>query len=275
MADVSVIKANGEKEPFNEEKVRRSIKRAGIPDELQSAVVSHVRSILRENIKTSEIYRHIIEFLGQSSFPHTRTRYSLKKAIMEFGPTGFPFEKFVAAILNRQGYETETNVVLNGLCVTHEIDVLAKKDNKKIMIECKFHNNSGNRTDVKVALYIFARFQDLTAGWVNRSNMSHFNEVWLVTNTKCSLDAISYAQCMGMKIISWGYPDTGNLQELVEKEKLHPVTCLNSISNHHKKILLDNNIVLAKDLLNNRMFYDLLNLSNDEKNKLTLELQAL
>ena len=143
------------------------------------------------------------------------------------------------------------------------------------MIECKFHNNIGNRTDIKVALYVMARYQDLTTGWMNKANTTKFNEVWLVTNTKCSTDAIAYAKCMGMKIVSWGYPEKGNLQDLIETEKLHPVTCLTSISVAQKKILLDNNIILAKDLLSNKMFIDILNLSSDTKDKLIKELETI
>ena len=194
---------------------------------------------------------------------------------MDLGPTGFPFEKYIAAILKKQGYSVDIDSIISGLCISHEIDVIAVKDNQKIMIECKFHNNIGIRTDVKVALYVFARYQDLTAGWIDRANTSKFNQVWLVTNTKATNDAIAYARCMDMKIISWGYPETGNLQDLIEKDNLHPVTCLTSISNHHKKILLENNIVLCKDLLTNQMYINLLDLSFTDKQKLISELKSL
>ena len=80
---------------------------------------------------------------------------------------------------------------------------------------------------------------------------------------------------MGMKIISWGYPEKDNLQEFVEKDHSHPVTCLSSLNSSQKRLLLDNNIVLAKDLLTNNLFIELLKLSETEKNTLFLELQAL
>lgn len=272
---ISVIKANGEREPFSEAKLRHSISRAGVPGKLHDQVLAHVKDRLRNDIPTQEIFGHILEYLGKSSYPHTATRYSLKKAIMDLGPTGFPFEKFIAAILDHQGYHVETNAVLSGLCISHEVDIMANKEGQKIMIECKFHNNIGNRTDVKVALYVFARYQDLTTGWMNKSNATRFNQVWLITNTKVTVDAIAYARCMGMKIISWGYPEYGNLQELIEKDKLLPITCLSSISAIHKKILLDNNIILAKDLLSKEMFIDILNLSKNEKQILLSELKSL
>lgn len=275
MNQFTVIKATGQKEPFSETKLRLSIKRAGVPQELHDLAVNHIKNNLYENIKTEVIYDHIMEYLGKSRFPHAGSRYSLKKAIMELGPTGFPFEKFMAAILRQHGFDVITDTIIPGLCVAHEVDIIAQKDTAKIMVECKFHNNIGNRTDIKVALYVMARYQDLTAGMLNRANSIKFNEVWLVTNTKCSQEAILYAKCMGMKIISWGYPEKGNLQELIETEKLHPITCLTSISPSQKKILLDNNIVLAKDILTKEMFLEILNLSGDQKNNLLSEIRGL
>lgn len=272
---INVVKASGDLEVFNEDKLRKSISRAGVPQSLQDETLNHIKSRLRDNIPTSEIYSHILEFLGKSDSPYLIAKYSLKKAIMDLGPTGFPFEKFISRILAGQGYQVKTDVIISGVCVAHEVDVVAEKEDSKIMIECKFHNKLGNRTDIKVALYVMARYQDLTAGFLNRSNAMRFNQVWLVTNTKCSQEVIVYAKCMGMKIVSWGYPENGNLQDLVEKQKLHPITCLNNINSAQKKILLDNNIILAKDLFDNPLFLDLLNLPAPDKQLLLTEIRNL
>ncbi|MGS0527278.1 hypothetical protein ACU8V7_21050 [Zobellia nedashkovskayae] len=43
------------------------------------------------------------------------------------GPTGFPFERFIGALLTYSGYETKVGIVMDGICVTHEIDVVAEK----------------------------------------------------------------------------------------------------------------------------------------------------
>lgn len=273
--NIHIIKANGQKELFNENKLHRSLERASVPKTLHDTAISHIKQNLHENITSKEIYNQVLEYLGSSTHPFTASKYSLKKAIMDLGPTGFPFEKFIAAILRNHGYEIKTDIILRGLCVAHEVDVIAQNSQSNIMIECKFHNNVGNRTDVKVALYVMARYQDITAGMINRQNSIKFNEVWLVTNTKCSEEAILYAQCMGMKIISWGYPEKGNLQDLIEKEKLHPITCLSTINTNQKKILLDNNIILARDLAQNNMFIELLRLSTDQKNSLLHEIEDL
>ena len=256
-----VIKATGEKEPFKEEKLKLSIQRAGIPTDIQNLVVDHVKSKLYDNIPTSEIYHHISEFLDQSSHPYSRTKYRLKHAIMEFGPTGYPFEDFVAEILKKDGYQTETRQILNGRCVKHEIDIVAEKDGVKSMIECKFHNSVGNHTQVHVSLYTKARFDDLKA-------LHNFNDVWLVTNTRITPDALSYALCNSMKVISWNYPQGNGLRDLIERSQLHPITVLTTLSQDQKQNLLDNHTVLCKDISKN---LNILGLPEDKKKSVLAE----
>lgn len=263
---IQVVKASGEKEPFSEEKVCASIQRAGIAKELQEQVLEHVKSKLYENIKTSEIYHHIIEFLGTSKAPFTKSKYSLKQAIMDLGPTGYPFEDFVAEILKSHGYATAVRITLQGKCVAHEIDITALKDSQKVIIEVKFHNMPGIKTDLHVALYTKARFDDV----IEKNN---FNQVWLVTNTKVSTDAITYGICMGMKIISWNYPEGEGLRDLIEQTKLHPITALTTLSQNQKQQLLGNSIVLCKNICEQPAILDQLGISEDLKHNIISEAQ--
>lgn len=239
---VHVTKATGEQEHFSDEKVKYSIHRAGISDELQNQVLAHVKSKLYEGIPTSEIYHHITEFLTTANKPYEKARYSLKQAIMDLGPTGYPFEDFVAEIFKALGYTTQTRVIMQGTCITHEIDVLAEKDGKKSIIEAKFHNSSGTRSDVHVPMYMKSRFEDLKV----RDSIS---DVMIVTNTKATLDALNYGACIGMKIISWGLPESESLRDLVEKYNLHPITALTTLSQSQKQQLLEKQVVVCKDLL--------------------------
>lgn len=262
---ITVIKATGEKEPFLEGKVIDSIKRAGIPEDLQNQVLKHIKAKLYEDIPTSEIYRHIIEFLEHSSHPFTQGKYTLKQAIMDLGPTGYPFENFVAEILKAQGYETSVRQILNGKCVTHEVDIVASKDDRKIMVECKFHNSPGTRSDVHVSLYTKARFDDVR----EKHNLSG---AWLVTNTKITTDALDYARCNNMRIISWSYPKEESLRDLIERLKLYPITVLVFLSKSQKEQLLKKNIVLVKALCQNPSLLDDLNLPSDKRKNLENEL---
>lgn len=265
---VTVIKATGEKEPFNEQKVMNSIQRARIPNSLHDDVLEHVKSKLYDGISTEEIYRHILEFFDSSSHPFSRSRYSLKEAIMMLGPTGYPFEDFVSRILEAHGYTTQVRQILRGRCVSHEVDVIAKKDNKSSMIEIKFHNSTGTRSEVQVALYTHARFEDVKTNY-------NFTDVWLVTNTKATIDAITYGQCVGMKVISWSYPQEGSLRDLIERSRLHPITIVHSLSQSHKTTLLQNHVVLCKDIMRDKSVLDLLPLSRGERELVIAEVESI
>lgn len=265
---INVIKADKSREEFNEQKVIQSIKRARIPENMQIDVLNHVKNKIYDGMPTSEIYHHIVEFLGGSSHPYSRSRYSLKESIMSLGPTGYPFEDYVAKLLEKEGYSAQVRQVLSGKCVSHEIDILAEKEGKKISIEAKFHNSQGTRSEVHVALYTYARFQDI-------KEKNDISEPWLVTNTKTTVDANTYAACVGMKVISWSYPEEGNLRDLVEKHQLYPLTMLTSLNQNHKVSLLSNHTVLCKDLFDNKSLLDILPLSHEEKEKVTAELQFI
>ena len=256
-----VIKATGEKESFSKDKLIYSIKRAGVAKNLQSQALKHVEANLYENIPTSEIYKHINEFLQEKATP-IKVKYSLKQAIMELGPTGYPFEDFVSEILKTKGYKTQVRTVLMGKCVSHEIDVIAEKVGiEKLMIEAKFHNEPGTRSDVHVPLYTKARFEDLKEKF-------NFDRPWLFTNTKITQDALIYALCVGMGVVSWNYPEKEGLRDLIENNKLYPITILDSISNTNLQILLQNHILLVKDIVKDIRILDVLSITKEEKDKI-------
>ena len=260
---VNILKASGIKEPFSEEKLKYSIERAGIPPELQDKVLSHVQSKLYESIPSQEVYQHVTEFLQNVPHP-AAVKYKLKQALMELGPTGYPFEDFITEILKSNGYLTQTRQVLMGKCVSHEIDVIAQKDNAKIMVEAKYHNAPGIHTDVHVSLYTKARFDDLKEKY-------QFTQPWLFTNTKITPDALAYALCVNMGVTSWSYPQNESLRDLIERHHLYPITLLSSLSEPQKQILLENHIVLVSEILKNNVCFDLLEVQSDKKEKIIEE----
>ena len=245
---IEVVKATGEREPFRPDKLRASLARAKAPQALTEEIILHIEKELRDGMSTKEIYRHAFEMLDRQVKP-AAVRYSLKKAIMELGPSGFPFEKFVAEIFKSKGFETQTDVEILGECVPHEIDVVAWNENKLIIVEAKFHNMLGIKSDVKVVLYIKERFDDIENNYYDFGGIKRkVDESWLVTNTKFSQQAIYYAECKKMKLVGWNYPAKGNLQELVSDAGLHPITCLESITKSEKQMLLEKGIVLCKSI---------------------------
>lgn len=246
---ILITKASGETEPFSEAKLRRSLERATTSPTAIEKIVAHIRSELKPGMHTGQIYRHAFSLLRTSERP-AAGRYALKRAIMELGPTGRPFEKLIGKLLGLDGFAVTVAQTVSGLCVRHEIDVIGEKDNRHIMVECKFHNQPGTKSDVKVALYIQARFEDVAKAW--RKNPGHdqkVHEPWLVTNTKLTSDAIQYAACVGMKAIGWSYPDDNGLEARIDRAGFHPLTALTRLSRAHKQQLLARGFVLCKELL--------------------------
>src|SRR3989344_5524093 len=243
---VLITKADGEREPFDEHKLKESLERSRAPREVIENVVKKVTASIRDGMTTEEIYKHAFSLLATGAVP-VAARYSMKRAVLELGPSGFPFEDFVGEIFKAKGFKVQTGVVMQGLCVEHEVDLSAFNEKKELIGEVKFHNELGLKSDLKVALYVQARIEDLQA-FRQKSGRRPITEGWLITNTKFTKSAISYAACKGIKMISWTYPKTGNLHDLIEETQVHPVTCLTTLTRHEKLALLESGIVLCKSV---------------------------
>lgn len=243
LSDVLITKADGEQELFDSSKLDSSLSRSGASEEARARIISRVLQELRSGMTTEEIYRHAFEMLRREEETPIAARYSIKRAVFALGPSGFPFEHFIAEILRAHGWSTRTEILLTGRCASHEVDVLAEKDGKRIGIEAKFHNEPGGKTDIKDALYVKARYDDLR---VAPEPSSRVDEGWLVTNTTFTQNAIRYAQCSNLTLVSWDYPHTNNLLDMIEEARVHPLTCLTTLSEGEKHRLLDNKIVLCK-----------------------------
>ncbi len=243
-----IIKASGKTEEFKIQKLVDSLIRSGATEDAALDIARKVESQIKPSMHTKHIYRIARKILRQYS-KTADMRYSIKKAIHRLGPAGYQFEKYFSGILKAYGYSAETNRFLKGFCVTHEVDIFAIRDNIGDVIECKYHSNGGNPTDVKIALYVYSRFMDIKKAYeLNHENRVSINEGWLVTNTRCTSDAIKYASCVGLKIVSWKYPDENSLERMIENKKLYPVTILSSIKKSSLNILFRNDIVLVRDI---------------------------
>ena len=248
---INIEKANGKHEAFDEEKLRSSLLRAGATAEEVEEVLGHIVAELFDGMTTTEIYKHAFSLLHATTKPVAR-RYSLRRAVMDLGPTGFPFEDFIAEVLKSKGYQTLTRQMVLGGCVQHELDVVAWNEKKLIMCEAKFHNQLGIKSDIKVALYVKARFDDLKENVFNYGGKDRsLDEGWLITNTKFSSTAIHYGECKNLTMIGWNYPEKGSLQDMIEQGSLHPVTCLTSLSTPEKNLLLSKGVVLCTAIKNN------------------------
>ena len=256
MNALQILKNSGELEEFSLIKLQKSLERSGLPPSIAKEVALKVKQKCCDHQSTKKLFQ-LAHRLIKKENKILASRYSMTKAITELGPDGYHFEKFICAIFNQEGYRASTNHILKGKCVKHEIDVKAQ-GKKTIFCECKFHNNSNTKNDIKTALYVQARAQDL------KENIN-YDEFWLISNTKFSKDAISYSQCMGLKLLGPNAPTKQALSELAIKNKVFPISVLTSLKKNQTKVLLKKGCILVSDLTKNPDFLNLLELSSDQK----------
>jgi hypothetical protein len=242
LSPITVIKASGNKEPFSEEKITRSLAMSGLPLDTASKTVVDLKNHLKDSMTTDSIYGRVASFLQKNAPLEDYFNYGLKRAIMALGPTGHPFEIIISDLLRLDGYKTEVGVITQGKCVTHEIDVIAQKGEAKYYVECKYHNTPGTKTDIRVALYTHARFLDVNSIQTG-NNPQQNSHSWLITNTKVTTEVSSYCSCVGQKVTTWTSPHGHSLQEMIIAARLHPVTLLFQISPNDITSLLDRGIV--------------------------------
>ncbi len=276
---IYVRKADGTRELFEEQKLIDSLTNVGGSAEVISKIVEQVEREMKDDMSTDIIYKHAFDLLRKHSMP-VAVKYSLRKALSELGPDGFPFEKFVSKIFESWGYETITDQTVYGGCVSHEVDVVAWNKSRLIMVEAKFHNELGLRSDIKIALYVKARFDDLSGNMFNYGGkVRRLDEGWLITNTKFTDQAIKYGEChkgeIPFKMIGWNYPARGNLHDIIVGQGLHPFTCLNSISSVQKKALIAKGVVLCKDIVQNTHFLNEIGMTPEDAKKSLDEIETI
>lgn len=248
---MKVVKHSGNIVDFNPSKLRQSLLKSGASNIVVSEVLNTIEKEIYDGIPTKQIYKMAFGLLKRISNSHA-ARYNLRTALQLLGPAGFFFEKYIARVFESEAYQTKINLILQGKCVSHEIDVAIKKNDIISMVECKFHGGRDTNSDVKVPLYIFSRFNDIKekkhAIFSNRDEISN---CWIVTNNRFTTDAVSFAICSGMNLLSWDYPLNNNIRTKIDSKQLYPITCLTTLSISEKDKLLILNVILVKELLSN------------------------
>ena len=268
---IKIKKSSGEEVDFSLDKLRASLHRSGAGEDDVSHILNIVRDELYHGITSKEIYNRAFALLKKKKSVFA-SKYKLKKAIYELGPTGFPFEKFIGQVLKHTGYTTKVGVVVGGKCVQHEVDVVASNENHTLYVECKFHGEEGHNCNVKVPLYIHARYNDIISAL---NNTPSDTEGWVVTNTRFTKDAIDYGICAGLTLLSWDYPKGNGLKERIDSLGLYPITVSTLLTKREKNFLLSRDIVLCKQLLGDSFYLDHLGITETRKSKILKDIQFL
>lgn len=248
---MKVVKRSGDIVEFDRQKLERSLLNSGALPSLVKEVLLKIDQIAYDGISTKQIYKQAFAMLKKQSNAHA-ARYNLRTALQLLGPAGFFFEKFIARLYDSEGWETKTNLVLQGRCVSHEVDVAMRKDSSIMMAECKFHNSREAISDVKVPMYILSRFNDLKTQRHDIFDRSDsITSCLIVTNNRFSSDAIAFGTCSGLQLLSWDYPGKDSIRLKIDSKGLYPITCLTTLSLVEKEKLLILDVLLVGDIINN------------------------
>lgn len=260
---MKIIKHSGDIVDYNPEKLKTSLYKSGANKIIVENILETIENKIYDGITTKQIYKLAFSLLKKTATAHA-ARYNLREAIRMLGPAGFFFEKYIARLFASEHYETKIDLILKGKCVFHEIDILVKKNNILSMVECKFHAGREATSDVKVPLYILSRFNDLKENThVVFNKKESISKCWIVTNNRFTTDAVAFAKCSGLNLLSWDYPENNNLKTKNDNEYLYPVTCLTTLSGAEKDKLLILDVILVKEIINNSACLEKIGLSSN------------
>lgn len=241
-----IQKIDGVVEDFNISKLKRSIRKAGAPEELVDGIAREISKDKKIH-STKDIHAKVYQALVKSK-PSAAARYSLKKALHSLGPTGYPFEKYIASIYHYMGYQTKVNITLQGSCVTHEMDVIARTASDLLYVECKYHQSQSAKSNVKIPLYVQARAEDLIEYQKNVEPDGTKFHFFIATNTKFTTDAVQYSRCKGLKLLSWEQPEEDPLPQVIDRYGLHPVSSLTCLTRAQSVRLIENGVVMVRNV---------------------------
>jgi hypothetical protein len=257
-------------EPFDLVKLEKSLKKSGANKSLCNEVLNEIKPKIKDRSTSTQLFKLASRSLAKKS-KVLAANYHLVRAIYELGPTGYPFEVLCAEMLKKKGFETEVGKIMQGQFVKHEVDVIATRDDAKVLCECKFHNKHTGRSNVKVPLYIHSRFLDILA----KHGEDSYNAYAIFSNTTFSKDAITYAEGVNIKLFSMNYPRKDTFVDHIIRYKIYPITCLKSLKKRDSQYLLNKGIVVIKQLKENISYLRDLNLDNKEINAIQREINLL
>ena len=272
---ILIKKASGDDELFATDKLQRSLRNAGAEEATILKIVADIEDWIYSGVTTKQIYSRAFLILRRERTT-VAMRYKLKQAIIELGPSGYPFESFIGQLFEKQGFEIEVGVVVDGYCVTHEMDVIATHNKIQNLVECKYHKDQGKQVSVQVPLYVHSRVNDIIR---KRQELPEYQGLsfsgWIVTNTSFSLDSIKYSTCNGLKLLAWDYPRGKGLKYIIEHLGIYPLTILHHLTKKEKDYLMKKGIVTCAQLQKDQELLNTFQFSTKKMTSLLAELEAI
>lgn len=274
-APITIVKSDGTSEIFDPERLISSLERSGASEFTAKRIAETITETVAPGTSSKEIYTRAFSLLRREARP-VAARYALRRALLELGPSGHPFEDFISHLYRAEGWQVETRKIIKGKCVSHEVDFYAshKGQNEFLAAELKYHNDPGYKTDLKIALYVKSRFDDIFACDASTRSCPIDRGI-LITNTKFTSEAIAYAECSGVELLGWGYPENESLFMRMSRAKVYPITALTGLSRAEKNLLIGRGIIAVDEIMSDRRVLDPLHLPSDRVGELLAEADGL
>lgn len=272
---MKVTKFNGELVDYNPKALKISLSKSGASKEEVEEVFELMSSDIYDGITTQDLYTLAFEILKKYRNSYA-ARYSLKKALRDLGPEGYYFEKYIKRLMESVGFNAINGQTVQGKAVTHEIDVIAQREDKLYFCECKFRNDIDAKISVTTPMYFMSRMID-----VKDKEYTYFGKTlkptkgFLVTNAYLTTDSIAWASHYNIGMISWNYPEKMSLKYLIDNLAIYPVTCLTSLTIEQHKALMNVGCLLVKDILENKDYLNSLQLPEPLIQQLIKEVEEL
>ena len=272
---MKVTKFNGELVDYNPKALKISLTKSGATNEEVEEVFELMSPQIYEGITTQDLFSLAFDNLKKYRSSYA-ARYSLKKALRDLGPEGYYFEKYIKRLMETLGFNAINGETVQGNAVTHEIDVIAQKDDRLYFCECKFRNDIDAKISVTTPMYFMSRMIDLRENEFNYFNTKlKPTKGFLVTNAYLTSDSIDWASYYNIGMISWNYPEKMSLKYLIDNLAIYPITCLTTLTKEQHKVLLQANCLLVKDIIAKEDYIKSLNLPNDLLEELVMEAKEL
>lgn len=272
---MQVRKFSGELVEFNLNQLKGSLAKSGASSDIVDHVWERMQPMVYDGINTRDLYRMAFRLLKQQADSFA-ARYSLKRALRDLGPAGYYFEQWVARLFQYAGYQTVTSQLLAGNSVTHEVDVVAQKDDEQLLVECKFRNTDDAKISVTTPMYFLSRVRDFEGRDFSFFGKTlRFTGGWLVTNAYLTSDSIRFGQYYHLNLLAWDYPGQSSIKRRVDNAGLYPITCLTTVSKTGKDVLLRQGCLLVKDIVNDTSQLDILGCAPRKKRRIVQEATEL
>jgi hypothetical protein len=247
---IRVTKWDGRLEEYNSRKVRKTLTRIGASNDVADEIIEKLEDEIYDKIQTEKILDMVFDMLNEYKSSVSFMK-DLRTALAQMKPKP-DFELYIRTLMEAQGYETQASRVIQGFCVTHEIDGVLSKNDTITYLEVKNHHDSHTYTPFNITLAAKSKSDDIREGYEKGLNNYNFDEVLIVCNTRLTDHARQYAECVGIKHIGWNEPTGRGIDALITESKIYPVTMLRELSSNEHDILSGEGVVTLQDLIDAR-----------------------